>query len=169
MLDFGLVKDLSTDAELTHAGALTGTPAFMSPESIKDPAAVGPASDLYAVGAVGYFLLTGVLVFEGKTIVEVCGHHLMTPPVPPSERLGRKLPAGLESLVMACLEKPPERRPESALVLRDRLAQLGDVGSWTDSDARAWWEANRDALKAVPRGSRSPGAATLEVDLGARS
>jgi serine/threonine-protein kinase len=168
VLDFGLVKDLSEDSELTQEGSLTGTPAFMSPETIQDPAHVGPRSDLYALGAVGYYLLTGLNVFEGKSVVEICSHHLLTPPVAPSKRTGRQCPAELEQLLMRCLEKDVDRRPKSADVFRRALSNLSDVGRWTDDAARAWWDEHRSELseRRAPSGELS---ATLALDLSQRS
>lgn len=168
VLDFGLVKDLSSSAELTHDGSLTGTPLFMSPEAIQDPKNVGPSSDLYALGALGYYLLTGAHVFEGKTAVEVCSHHLMTVPVSPSERLGRPLPAGLEAVVLSCLEKKPDRRPDSAMALRERLLSLSELGEWSEAEARRWWDRERQALSERANHT-SELSATLAVDLSQRS
>jgi serine/threonine-protein kinase len=168
VLDFGLVKDLSSSAELTHDGSLTGTPLFMSPEAIRDPRNVGPSSDLYAIGALGYFLVTGQLVFDGRTTVEVCSQHLMSAPIPPSERLGRSVPEGLEATILACLAKQPEARPPSAMALRERLLGLSDLGQWSEADARRWWDEHRQALG--ERRTRSGElSATLAVDLSGRS
>ena len=168
VLDFGLVKELHRDqgASLTHADTLTGTPQYMPPESITDPESVDGRSDLYALGAVGYYLLTGTHVFTGKSVVEVCGHHLHSQPVPPSERLGSPLPAGLEALLLQCLAKSPAERPASAAELAARLGACADVGTWTEGDARAWWEAHGAVLAARRR--RPPDVAvagTIEVDL----
>ncbi|HEX9621902.1 MAG TPA: serine/threonine-protein kinase, partial [Polyangiaceae bacterium] len=121
VVDFGLVKDLSTPSDLTRDDAISGTPAYLAPECVTEPELVGPASDIYALGAVGYFLLTGTHVFPGKTVVEVVGHHLNTTPEPPSERLGRNVDARLEATILACLAKRPEMRPESARALREML------------------------------------------------
>jgi hypothetical protein len=141
VLDFGLARDLEQGegARLTQANVVQGTPLYLSPEAIRAPDTVDARSDLYALGAVGYFLLAGRPVFDGGTLVEVCSHHLHTRPLPPSERLGRPLPAGLESLVLACLQKDPGRRPQSALALRASLEGLHDLGSWSEDEARAWW------------------------------
>jgi len=91
VLDFGLVREMGADGDtiLTHDNTIQGTPLYMAPETISKAGGAEPRSDIYALGAVGYFLLTGEHVFTGKTIVEVCAHHLHTDPVPPSERLGR--------------------------------------------------------------------------------
>ncbi len=145
LLDFGLVRELdrSGSPELTQSDSLLGTPLYMPPEAITNPAAVDARSDIYSLGAVGYFLLTGQHVFEGSTVVEVCSHHLHTRPIPPSKRLGAKVPEALEEVIMRCLEKDPAARPQSANELRDLLLACGDVGTWRASDARAWWSENR--------------------------
>ena len=109
VVDFGLVKDLEPggDAALTRADVIAGTPLYIAPEAITSPGSVSAQSDLYSLGAVGYFALTGQNVFQGRTLVEVCSHHLHTKPEPPSKRLSQPLPADLEALVLDCLEKDP--------------------------------------------------------------
>src|SRR5262249_28099815 len=141
--DFGLVKELAaSDPELsvaaTGASVVVGTPHYLAPEAITTPDRVDARSDLYALGALGFFLLTATPVFDGRTVVEVCGRHLHTPPEPPSNRLGKSVPASLEKIVLACLAKDPNDRPESATALRARLEGCG-IRAWTDADARAWW------------------------------
>ncbi len=147
VVDFGLVKDLDGDGGLSHEGALVGTPLYLAPEAIRSPA-TDPRSDLYSVGAIGYFLLTGRHVFEGRTVIEICGHHLHTPPVPPSQRLGRALPPPLEAWVLACLAKDPDERPASAALAAAALERCG-VASWTEEEARDWWAAKGRALAAA--------------------
>jgi serine/threonine-protein kinase len=148
VVDFGLVKQLSgSDSNASigpdgHAGVV-GTPHYMSPEGITSPDRVDARSDIYALGALAYFLLTGTPVFHGNTIVEVCGHHLHTAPERPSVRLGHPLPDTLERVVLACLEKDPSRRPQSASELRGRLSDCG-LPRWTEEQARAWWSDARD-------------------------
>ena len=132
------------------------------------PDAVDARSDLYGLGAVGYYLLTGTHVFGGATTVEVCSHHLHTRPVPPSERLGHPLPAALERLVLACLEKEPAQRPGSAAELRDALGDLDDVGRWSESEARAWWERWRRGRGERPRDVTVRPTRTLDVDFDQR-
>jgi serine/threonine-protein kinase len=141
VVDFGLVKDLERgSAALSRADVVQGTPLYLSPEAITAPERVDARGDLYALGAVGYYLLTGTHVFSGATLVEVCSHHLHTRPEPPSARLGRPVPAALEAIVLACLEKDPARRPASALALRDSLVDVPGVGEWSEADAREWWD-----------------------------
>jgi hypothetical protein len=168
VVDFGLVKDLEPagDAALTHADVIAGTPLYIAPEAITSPQSVSPQSDLYSLGAVGYFALTGQSVFPGRTLVEVCSHHLHTRPEPPSTRLGEPLPADLEALVLDCLEKDPARRPGGARELRRRLEACADFGGWTEDDARAWWEANAGAAAPAAPGPVD-GALTLTRRLSA--
>ena len=171
LLDFGLVKEMTqTDGNLTQANVLIGTPLYMAPEIISQPGQASPRSDLYAVGAVGYFLLTGRNVFEGGSAVEICARHLNDPPVPPSARAGLEIPGDLEGIVLACLEKDPARRPDGAAALRAGLLACRDAGTWSQDDARQWWQAHSAAFT----GSVSPEAATplsnteLLVDLDQR-
>jgi serine/threonine protein kinase len=151
VLDFGLVKDVrdgAGDASLSRTGAILGTPLYLSPEAIRAPEEVGPASDLYAIGAVAYWLLTGEPVFSATSIVELCAAHLSETPLPPSKK-GIAVPPELERLVLACLAKRPADRPESAAALGAALAQC-DVGAWTREDATAWWSARDDAEHDAP-------------------
>jgi eukaryotic-like serine/threonine-protein kinase len=146
VVDFGLVDSYaSDDPRLTNStpGVLTGTPLYLSPESLRSPDAGDPRSDLYALGAVGYFLITGRPVFDAVTIAEIIGHHLHTDPVPPSQRLGRPLPPDLEAVLLQCLRKQADDRPSSARALREALRRCGRVRPWTTSDAAAWWETFR--------------------------
>ncbi|MCG6158482.1 serine/threonine protein kinase [Rubinisphaera margarita] len=141
LLDFGLVKPRDADQNTTLAGSLTGTPLYLSPEAIRHEP-LDARSDLYAVGAVGYFLLTGTTVFEGRSIVDVCNDHVKTTPEKPSARLGRTIDEDLERLILSCLEKQKADRPESAAVLEQELASCQSAGSWTRSSAKTWWQTN---------------------------
>jgi hypothetical protein len=155
VVDFGLVKDLEpgNDATLTHADVIAGTPLYIAPEAITSPDSVGPLSDLYSLGAVGYFALAGENVFQGRTLVEVCSHHLHTQPEPPSRRAGVPLPADLEAVVLDCLHKDPSRRPAGARGLRRRLEACAEFGRWTEEQARAWWEENAGATASAAAGT----------------
>jgi serine/threonine-protein kinase len=140
VLDFGLVKSeapLDGGASLTNVDQFTGTPLYMAPEAIAHPEAAEPRSDLYAVSAVGYFMLTGQHVFAGST-VELLAAHLHTTPVPIRERVGRSVPTDLEALILRGLAKSPADRPPSAAAFRDSLLRC-DVAPWTQEDARGWW------------------------------
>jgi serine/threonine-protein kinase len=142
VLDFGLVKELDPEpdaTQLTATTAITGTPLYMSPETITGNVALDGRSDLYALGAVAYFLLTGTPPFQARTVVEICGHHLHTPPQPPSQRLGSPLPAELERLVLTCLAKDPADRPQSAQEVSSWLGRVHPEAPWTREQARSWW------------------------------
>jgi hypothetical protein len=167
VLDFGLVKDAGggdgdgVDATLSQDGAILGTPLYLSPEAITTPDRVGPPSDLYALGAVGYFLLTGRPVFEANSIVELCAAHISESPLPPSKRGIEGIPPELERLILACLAKRPEARPQSAEQLASAIATSG-VATWTREDAESWWrakgitEAASSPARAPSNGARTP-------------
>ncbi len=140
VLDFGLVKELASSPEpkLTGAATVTGSPQYMAPESIRDPDSVDVRTDIYALGTVAYYLLAGVDVFDGKSVVEICGQHLHELPKPIS-RPGLLIPAKLEAVVLACLEKDPARRPQSATELRERIAAC-DIEPWDSARAQRWWQ-----------------------------
>jgi eukaryotic-like serine/threonine-protein kinase len=142
VLDFGLVKDLTTtgDVALTQADAFVGTPLYLSPEAITEPARVDARSDLYSVGSVGYFLLTGHPVFAGRTIAELCAQHLYQEPPPMSRRVAG-VPADLEALLRSCLDKAPDQRPRDARALQRSLLGCAEAGRWSEADARGWWRA----------------------------
>src|SRR4051794_35301601 len=141
VLDFGLVKaiDDRRQAGLTHDASLTGTPLYMSPEAIEFPNSVDARSDLYAVGAVGYFLLTGQSVFEAASVLELCQMHLEKTPVPPSERVDLAIPPELESALLACLEKSRAKRPQTARDLAALISRCAEANTWSIEDSDAWW------------------------------
>src|SRR3954469_16590881 len=148
VLDFGLVKldtdrKLEDDVKLTNEGSAGGTPAFMAPEVVLGASDTDHRVDLYALGCVGYWLLTGKLVFAGKSVVEVMFHHAHTAPSRPSIRSELPIPASLEDLVMDCLEKDPARRPASADAVSTRLDAVSLESPWTVERAERWWEMHR--------------------------
>ncbi len=187
VVDFGLVKAVAPGAgsgeeqtlqAVTSDGTIAGTPQYMSPEAITTPDKVDARADIYALGAVGYFLVSGVEVFKGRTMLEVCGHHLHTEPLPPGRRVDRAgtqpVPADLEALILRCLAKMPSARPESARALRAELARLVDAGGWSEEAARAWWQEHGAALRARRNAGRADVAAaaavsTIAVDLDRRA
>ena len=171
VLDFGLVKELegAADVALTQANSITGTPQYLSPEGIVAPDTVDARSDIYALGAVGYYLLTGSHLFDGNTVVEVCGAHLHKTPEPPSERLGGRVPPDLEALILKCLAKVPEERPQSAEELERALDACDVEGEWSVEQARQWWRRHREALEEVRQGLEVSGSSqTVAVDFGSR-
>jgi eukaryotic-like serine/threonine-protein kinase len=151
VLDFGLVKSIDSKGSIDHRaldGTLSGTPRFMAPESITEPDSVDARSDIYALGALAYFLLTGSPVFEAKALMALLAEVVGTVPPRPSERLGKPLPAELEDLVMKCLAKSPKDRPASAIELRKGLLACKCREEWSDQSATDWWAAHRERPKA---------------------
>jgi CHASE1-domain containing sensor protein len=152
VLDFGLVRTVAPGGDeasaptLTHATALVGTPLYLAPEAITRPLEVDARADLYALGAVAYFLLTGQPPFQGTSIVEICGHHLHSAPEVPSARALGSVPAELDAVVLRCLEKLPEQRYQSAREVLSALEALAGTLVWSESEAAAWWETEGDAL-----------------------
>lgn len=141
VLDFGLVKGVGPQSGVTQtvSESLVGTPQFLSPEGILRPDEVDARSDLYSLGAVGFFLLTGTPVFTAEDLGELlAGHGSMTPDSP-SERRGSAVDAGLEAVMLQCLEKNPGLRPVSARELEKRLAGCAGVVGWSQEDADRWW------------------------------
>jgi tRNA A-37 threonylcarbamoyl transferase component Bud32 len=171
LLDFGLAKEVDAppDLRVSVAGKITGTPMYMAPESIVAPEEVDGRTDLYALGAVAYFMVTGHHVFEARTVVEACGHHLHSVPVRPSERLGAPVSEDLEAVLLRCLAKRPEDRFPDTLALRDALLACRDAEAWGLAEARAWWDRHQgqvDARAAEGRGSvTSASADTVAVGL----
>jgi serine/threonine-protein kinase len=167
VLDFGLVKEIArTDTTaLTKADSLTGTPQYMAPESITAPDSIDHRVDLYALGALGYYLVTGEHVFEGRALLEICSQHLHAAPIPASERLGAPVAADLEALIMNLLEKDRERRPATARDVLRRLEACADFGKWTQTRAEEWWTARGDA---AVRSASLPVSETIDIALEGR-
>jgi serine/threonine-protein kinase len=167
VLDFGLVKAIDSPElgdNITQANAIVGTPHYLAPEAMSNPDAVGPPSDVYALGAVGFFLVTGREVFTGQSVIEVCSKHLDRPPEPPSAVRGDEIDAGFEALVLRCLEKRPEDRPHDGAALAHDIEQL-DLAGWTDEDARAWWrELPKRRESATGSGQIEPTQLAVDVE-----
>ncbi len=159
VLDFGLVKALDDEKKARQTGGLAGTPLYMSPESIQTPDLVDARSDLYAVGAVGYFLLTGQPVFTAATLVELCAQQVSGVPDAPSQRLGRAVSIELESALLACLEKSRSKRPQTARDLAQMLDRAPTAHDWTIEDADAWW--GRHDRQKAGTASGEPGSGTM--------
>lgn len=149
VLDFGLVKQLqdTEPADLTQANMIVGTPHYLAPESIRESGQTDEQSDLYALSAVGYALLTGRPVFEGKGTVEVCSHHLHTAPKPPSEVREEAIPEKLEELILQGLQKDPAQRPASAKIFGQELADAELSKPWTQARAVQWWSENEETIR----------------------
>jgi serine/threonine-protein kinase len=136
--------------KLTAEHTAGGTPAYMSPEQAIGAGDVDARSDLYSVGCVAYWLITGVPVFTGRTPTETMMMHVHRQPEPPSHRITTALPRELEALVLACLAKEPDERPRSADELAARLSRVPIAEAWTAVRAREWWDTHRPAHPRPP-------------------
>jgi serine/threonine-protein kinase len=140
VLDFGLVKSAEGGSQQSLAsieGVIMGTPAYMAPEMALGDR-VDARADLYALGCVAYYLLTGEQLFTGDTVLKLITQHLHASPVPPSLRTELPIPAALERLVLACLAKNPDERPQTARQLAQSLDAI-DGMTWSEDDATRWW------------------------------
>jgi eukaryotic-like serine/threonine-protein kinase len=151
VLDFGLVKTLGGEVPepgLTAPNMVTGTPAYLSPESaLGEP--VDHRTDIYALGCVAYWMLTGRYVFTGESAMQIVARHTSAEPTPPSRHSGFDVSAALDELVLACLKKKPGERPATARELCSRLGECEVETSWTREDAKQWWESRLDPDAAV--------------------
>ncbi len=143
VLDFGLVKhdqkNPEKQLEITTAGSVSGTPAFMAPESVSGTSTVGPAADVYAIGCVAYWLLTGQTVFKAVNPTMMMMQHVTASPVPPSLKAPHPVQRDLEEIVMRCLSKDPADRPSDAVALAELLSKCRVSLPWTDARALEWW------------------------------
>ena len=146
VLDFGLVKELGDGKSVaTRPDVIMGTPLYLAPEAILSPQAIGPRSDLYALGCVAHFLLTGAPVFDSHNVVELARHHLETEPLPLSQRTEIPVPERLETLIHDCLAKDPQERPSSAAALLEQLDASVAEPAWTQERAHDWWRLHQPA------------------------
>jgi len=141
VLDFGLVKSVTTpsrEASLaTEVGMTPGTPDYMAPE-VTLGETLDCRADLYALGCVAYYLLTGKPTFESRNVFQAINRHINDIPLPPSRHEGVSLPPGLEQIVLSCLAKRPGDRPQSAADL-SRLLGTIEVDRWGEREAALWW------------------------------
>lgn len=145
ILDFGLVKQNGNHpdaSQMTLDGTATGTPAYLAPEVALGENNIDGRADLYSLGCVAYFLLTGQMVFQENTPTALALAHVSKTPIPVTERTELRIPAGLAEIVMKLLEKRPEDRIRSAQELDRRLRSLVDVPSWCPDAAADWWQTN---------------------------
>jgi serine/threonine-protein kinase len=145
VLDFGLVKIRSGSRRgseqtlATGEHSTPGTPAYMAPEVILGDTDVDRRADVYSLGCVSYFLLTGELVFEADTSMKMLMQHLHAQPVPPSERTELPVPPALDELILACLQKDPQRRPQDAGELYQMAHRVHLRDEWSSDQAKRWW------------------------------
>ncbi len=159
VLDFGLVKRSRAGDEdgatMTRGEGARGTPAFIPPE-MATGATIDARTDLYGLGCVAYWLLTGQMVFDGRTSYEIIAHHLKTEPVPPSQRTELPVPPELDRVVLDCLAKDPAQRPASARELARRLAGVPFERPWCPADAEDWWRLHLPQELAADAGLGGP-------------
>lgn len=151
LLDFGLARWrlMSGSVRMTMDNITTGTPAFMAPELALGASEVDGRTDLYGLGCVAYWLLTGSLVFEEPTPTAMALAHVQKDPMPPSQRTEIRFSPELERIVLQCLSKKPEDRPASARLLRRMLEQCPECSGWSQEDAETWWRTNLPELYAA--------------------
>ncbi len=143
LLDFGLVKTLRAEdsVHVSQEGTIAGSPLYMAPEQVMHHKAPDRATDIYGLGAVAYFTLTGRPPFLGDTAMEVMVAHARDPVVPPSQ-IHEGIPRDLEAIVLRCLSKDPRDRYHDASSLSQALAACVDAGNWSPAHAADWWRAN---------------------------
>jgi eukaryotic-like serine/threonine-protein kinase len=152
VLDFGLVQTRKPDAAsavtetLITAQQLIGTPAYMAPELILGRHDVDRRADVYAIGCVAFYLLTGTRVFQDGSQMQVLVDHVHSDPVPPSSRLGAALPREVDAFVLDCLRKNPADRPQDAGELLERIHAYNLASRWSNIHARSWWQARLPEL-----------------------
>jgi serine/threonine-protein kinase len=143
VLDFGLVKAVDDGGReatlLTAPDSTTGTPAYIAPEMVRGDRVADHRVDIYTLGCVGYWLLTGRLVFQAPNAIQVMYQHANTPPVPPSQRSEMEIPPELDRTILACLAKHPEDRPQTAGELSRRLS-TSVPATWSEEEAHRWWD-----------------------------
>ena len=175
VLDFGLVREYRADDagenQPASDGVIEGTPWFTPPEAIHGKVKIDPRSDLYSLGALGYYLLTGQYIFDAETVAEIHEKQLNADPVPPSQRTTQAVSAEMERLLLWCLAKDPNERPRTAGDLRSELLACPPVDYWPVTARMAWWEAYERAPAVSPGASNpdmSTPMATVSVDLADR-
>lgn len=173
VLDFGLVKTKVTTFQeetlLTSPDVTTGTPAFMSPEMALGDVEVDARADVYALGCVAYWLLTGRLVFEGETAVRIMMQHIKSEPVPPSRMTEIDVPPELDRLILSCLAKDPDERPASTMELAHRLEAIPVRQPWTSERAEEWWDRHLPAAAPTTPLRQETPLATVRVARGEES
>ena len=177
VLDFGIVKKVAADdepavRELTRANTVAGTPDYMAPEIAMGATNVDGRADIYALGCVAFWLLTGRLVFQEQTPMAAIVAHVQRQPIPPSDATEFEVPAALDRIILDCLAKDPGARPATADALSTRLETISFARPWTEQSAFRWWDAYRPSsvsLDALPETTRaelpvSPTQATTRLE-----
>jgi serine/threonine-protein kinase len=148
ILDFGLVKHLTEkhSRDLTRTLRILGTPLYMAPERLRNPADVDPRSDIYAVGALAFLMLTGRKLFESNDDLELTTRILNDEPPRAAESAPQPIPAELDLIVTSCVEKKRELRPQRVADLVEAFEALAAEHRWTQREAEEWWRAHAATL-----------------------
>ncbi len=177
VLDFGLAKCAACEdvQPITMDNIAAGTPGYIAPEVALAEEVIDGRADLYALGCVGYYLITGRLVFDDANPMTMVLKHVQTAPVPPSERTELPVPPDLERVIMKCLEKAPDARPQSARQVAAMLDAC-DIDDWSADQAAAWWQVHlpessslRIRMGGADGSDQAPASARSRADMLARS
>ncbi|MEC7983708.1 MAG: serine/threonine protein kinase [Myxococcota bacterium] len=166
VLDFGLVRDTSqNDTELSES--ISGTPNYMAPESIENIRVVDHRADIYALGVLMYYILSGCYPFDDDDPMEILRRHVEEPPKPPSSLPNVSIPADLEEILMQCLHKDPEKRPRTVQELREKIVQCQAHGEWSDTHGQKWWEQHGEFIAQLDADTEEviPGGETIQIDM----
>ena len=164
LLDFGLVKSFGlggAGVNLTQEGTFTGSPAFMAPEQAAGGKQIDARSDIYNIGAVAYYLITGQLVFDRPSFLQMLHAHAYEP-LTPLREFQEAVPVDLQRVILRCLEKDPDRRYQDVVTLDKALAACACAGQWTAETAEDWWRQRGAStltpafLETLPYESRPP-------------
>jgi serine/threonine-protein kinase len=170
VLDFGLVKSIGEEGReatlLTAPDATTGTPAYIAPEVIRGDRAPDHRVDIYTLGCVGYWLLTGRLVFQAPNAIQLMYQHANAQPTAPSERSELDIPRTLDDVILSCLAKLPEQRPQSASELSRLLATAVPAAEWNNDLAHRWWDRHHPEAAAIPLSDGDKRMLTKTMDIG---
>jgi eukaryotic-like serine/threonine-protein kinase len=170
VLDFGLVKAMGDgDREatmLTAPDATTGTPAYIAPEVVRGDRVADHRVDIYTLGCVGYWLLTGRLVFQAPNAIQLMYQHANATPVAPSQRSELEIPAALDRVILSCLAKHPEDRPQSALELSHLLAAAAPESSWNQERAHRWWDRHHPGASGLQPPDTEKRMLSKTIDIG---
>jgi eukaryotic-like serine/threonine-protein kinase len=169
VLDFGLVKSVGEGSRestlLTAPDSTTGTPAYIAPEVIRGDRVPDHRVDIYTLGCVGYWLLTGRLVFQAPNAIQLMYQHANASPVAPSQRSELEIPADLDRIILSCLAKLPEDRPQSARELSQLLGTTTVARCWTEERAHRWWDRHHPGEGGLRTGNAAPGMLMKTMDV----
>jgi serine/threonine-protein kinase len=170
VLDFGLVKAMGDGDRqatlLTAPDATTGTPAYIAPEMVRGDREADHRIDIYTLGCVGYWLLTGRLVFQAPNAIQLMYQHANATPVAPSQRSELEIPAALDRVILSCLAKYPEDRPQCALELSHLLAAAVPESSWSQERAHRWWDRHHPGAAGLQPGDCAKRMLSKTIDMG---